>query len=142
MEVPTLRELFDLMYGTRTIRQTGYLRYLNWRIYGDEALAGQKASVWVMRETHTLTIAHEQAAVAEYSIMLAPDGRHLAEMHPSRLMSPQVRVSAPVPTRLWDKQAFEHLEWRKVYRVPAYAPRRRPARMDLLQLAFPALLAE
>lgn len=59
VEVPTLRQVLDLIYGTRPIRQSGYIRFQNWRIYGDEGLAGQKASVWVMKETHSLTSVHE-----------------------------------------------------------------------------------
>ncbi len=122
VEAPTLRELFDLIYGTRKINRVGYIRYANWRIYSDEQLAGQKASVWVMKETHTLTIVHEEAALAEYGVLFAADGRHFDEMRESRTFPSPAH---PPPPRLWDERVMDAIEWRKVYRARQYAPRRR-----------------
>ena len=123
VETPTLRELFDLIYSTRKINQVGYIRYQNWRIYGDEQLVGQKASVWVMKETHTLTIVHEEAVLAEYGVVFDADGRHFEAMRESRQFpSPSL---APRPPRLWNDQLMDSIEWRKVYRARDSTPRRR-----------------
>jgi len=105
VDLPTLREVFELLYAQRTADRAGYIRYDHWRIYGEEGLARRKANVWLMKET--LTIALGDVPVTQYGVAYAPDGRHLAEVrelnaYPSPIRSPQAR--------LWDQQAMNAIE--------------------------------
>jgi hypothetical protein len=53
--IPILSEIFELLYGKRTIDKSGYICYQRWRLYSDEGLVGEQAAVWLMKETLTLT---------------------------------------------------------------------------------------
>jgi hypothetical protein len=46
----------------------GYIRYHHWRVYGDEGLAGTQMSVWLGKETRTLTLAFDGAPLAQYAV--------------------------------------------------------------------------
>lgn len=130
VETPTLQELFNLVYATRAVDQSGYIRYLNWRIYGEEGLAGRRANVWVMKETRTVTIAYQQEPVAEYRVVLAPNQREREQVSELR----QFPTPYHAPPRLWDQHSMNQLEWRKVYRVPRRAMHRKAFPPPVVQL--------
>ena len=83
--IPTLSEIFELLYGRRTIDRSGYIRYQRWRLYSDEGLVGQPAAVWLMKET--LTVTHAEQPAAQYAVDFGPDARsfdNVSELHNSR----------------------------------------------------------
>ena len=133
---PTLQELFNLVYATRTLDRSGYIRYQTWRIYGEEGLAGRRANVWVMKETHTLTIAYQQEPLAEYQVEYAPNHLTQHNQHPWANLTElrQFPTQFPAPPRLWDQQQMNQVEWRKVYRVPHTTPRRKALPPPVIQL--------
>jgi hypothetical protein len=120
VDLPTLDELFHARHAERRIDQHGYVQCNHWRLYGEEGLAGQEASVWLYRET--LTIAYQEEPIAQYAMTAGPDPARWEEIlelraFPSRYPSAQ--------GRLWDQQTLATIEWRKVYRVPRRARRQR-----------------
>jgi transposase len=70
--VPTLQHLFELLLTQRKVDAQGYIRYHHWRVYGDEGLAGEQASVWLGKETRTLTLAYDGAPLAQYAVSFSP----------------------------------------------------------------------
>lgn len=64
---------------------------------------------------------------------MVADGRHFTQMQESW----QFPAPTLAPPRLWDEATMEAIEWRKVYRVPEYAPRRRKVLSSLIQLTIP-----
>lgn len=56
----------------RTVRAPGSMRYHRWRVYGDEAVAGALADVWLAKATRVLTVAHDALLVAQYAVTCAP----------------------------------------------------------------------
>jgi hypothetical protein len=143
----------------------GYIRYHHWRVYGDEGLAGERASVWLGKETRTLTLVYDGAPLAQYAVTFAaaseqtdPAGRQRKRQRRARRSAQQTpktplhgqiddlqqtdRFPSPHPSlqpHLWDAEARSAIEWRKVYRLPAYAPRRPPSALAALQLPLLAL---
>jgi Integrase core domain len=116
--IPTLSQLFELLYGTRTIDRSGYIRYQHWRIYSDEGLVGEHASVWLMKET--LTVTHAEEPVAQYAVAYGADGRSFENLTESRSFPPH-----PSPQlRLFDTRIMDEVEWRKVIRLPQYSARK------------------
>lgn len=60
VELPTLEEIFHAAHDQRSVDRHGYVRYRYWRLYGEEGLAGERASVWLVADT--LTIARTSTA--------------------------------------------------------------------------------
>lgn len=118
--IPTLSQLFELLYGTRTIDRSGYIRYQNWRLYSDEGLVGERASVWLMKETLTITRQDiPDDPVAQYTVTYDADGRTFQELNELRPFP-----SHPTPQqRLFDVGTMRAVEWRKVIRLPSYRSR-------------------
>jgi putative transposase len=116
--IPTLSEIFELLYGKRTIDRSGYIRYQRWRLYSDEGLVGEQAAVWLMKET--LTVTHVEQPIAQYVVDYKSDGRSFENMT-------ELRAFPPHPTaqpRLFDEEIMSEVEWRKVIRLPDYARRK------------------
>src|SRR5262249_30067616 len=139
VEVPTLQDVFQLLLAQRTVDRAGSIRYHNWRVYDEERLAGTRASVWLAKETRTLTLAHEMRPVAQYAVTFAAAGTRgagrqeviedLRELYafPSPQPSPQ--------PHLWDAATLSDLEWRRVYRLPSRAAvRHRLPSADAVQM--------
>jgi hypothetical protein len=119
VELATLDRLFQARQVARRLDQSGYVRYHNWRLYGEEGLAGETAAVWLYRES--LTIAFEEEPLTQYTVTFRPDGGPRAEIEdiaerrslPARYPSPQVR--------LWGEETLRQVEWHKVQRLYPYA---------------------
>jgi hypothetical protein len=149
--VPTLQHLFEMLLTQRKVDAQGYIRYHHWRVYGDEGLAGERTSVWLGKETRTLTLAYDGAPLAQYVVSLGSSDSPAEEAkrqnkrrkrsQRSIQQTPKTpqrgeiadlqeayRFPSPRPSlqpHLWDEESRSAIEWRKVYRLPAYAPRRR-----------------
>src|SRR5579871_580272 len=116
VELPTLDQIFHARHASRHLNQRGYIRYLNWRLYGEEGLAGEEACVWLFKET--LTIAFAEEPIAQYEVNYAIDG-HTPEQITELRPIPSTHPSPQLP--LWENQ---QVEWHKVKKLLPYAPRR------------------
>jgi hypothetical protein len=119
VDLPTLEQLFFARHAARRLGRTGYLRYQNWRLYGEETLAGAPASVWLMKET--LTIAFQDDPLARYGVTTQADGHTLKEVGEAQPILTSYR-SPQLP--LWQPEV---VEWHKVRKLSPYARRSRPA---------------
>jgi transposase len=102
VDLPSLEHLFFTRHTARHLGRTGYVRYQNWRLYGEEGLAGAQACVWLMKET--LTIAFQDTPLAQYGATTRADGRTLKEVREAQPVPPH-HLSPQLP--LWDPEVVE-----------------------------------
>ena len=109
------RVLYDTQF-TRSLDAHGYVRFKNWRFFGEDGLAGEQVSVWMYEGT--LKIEYQATALSEYALHLSPDHQRIeAVKNPRRIethfRSPQLH--------LW---RTSDTEWLLALRRPDPAPRR------------------
>jgi transposase len=107
-----------ILFATRSTRyldKHGFLRFSNWKFYGERGLAHQPVAVWVYEGT--LKIEYQATTLSKYTVQLQEDRRHVREVSNPRLAdtpfrSPQLTLIDLSPTE-W------LLYWRTPQRVPA-----------------------
>lgn len=116
---------------TRSLDAHGYVRFKNWRFFGEDGLSGEQVSVWMYEGT--LKIEYQATALSEYALHLSPDHQRIeAVKNPRRIethfCSPQLH--------LWQTS---ETEWLLALRRPDPAPRRSQGKIITLarQLPFP-----
>jgi transposase InsO family protein len=110
----------DRLFRARAHRRVdgaGFVRFRNWRFYGERGLAGAEAAVWVLGET--LTVEYATDTLARYRIAYEPDERRIRAVAEPQLFA----TSYPSPQPFLD--TFAALEWHRALRVPPYQPRRK-----------------
>jgi hypothetical protein len=55
----------------RILDSLGYARFRHWRVYGEEALAGNEAALWLAAES--LTLGHAGGPLSRYAEEVEPD---------------------------------------------------------------------
>ena len=115
---------------TRHIDTYGYVRFRNWRFYGERGLAGTPVAVW--EYDGSLRLEHEAVLLSSYSIAFGGDGKHIREVRNPHLLdtpyhSPQLSLFDLGPD-----------DWLLYLREPEYAPRRHASGSRFVQLALPA----
>ena len=88
------RILFATRY-TRHLDRFGYVRFQNWKFYGEPSLAKAPVTVWVYEGS--LKIEHQTVTLATYNVELQEDRKHLQEVSHPRLSrtpfrSPQLAI--------------------------------------------------
>jgi putative transposase len=120
-----LARCFAPILSTRRVDQAGYIRFRNWRLYGERGLADHPASVWVTDEEVTIQFAEEP--LARYGVTYQRDHRSFRQVTPRRIF--KTRYTAPqVPLPGVDPSA-----WPLVIEQPQLRRRRR-SRHRFLQL--------
>ncbi len=115
---------------TRHLDKYGYIKFRNWRFFGEDGLAGEEVSVWVYEET--LKIEYQTTALSLYSIVFQPDHKHILDVkNPRRIethfRSPQLDLWQPTDT-----------EWLLALRRPEQGKRKkRRTLLVAVQLTFP-----
>ncbi len=64
-----LRRAFFSTRSTRVLDALGYVRFLDWKLYGEEALARREASVW--QQPGSLTLEYAGETLSAYDVELA-----------------------------------------------------------------------
>ncbi len=124
--------LSRVLYATQFIRSLdshGYVRFKNWRFFGEDGLAGEQVSVWMYEGT--LKIEYQATALSEYALHLSPDHQRIeAVKNPRRIethfRSPQLH--------LWQTS---DTEWLLALRRPDPAPRRNRGKIVALARQLP-----
>src|SRR5947209_17773071 len=120
------RILFATRY-TRYLDKHGFLRFFNWKFYGEQGLAHQPVSVWVYEGT--LKIEYQAMTLSKYTVELQEDRKHLKAVSNPGL--------AETPFR-WPQLTLIDIgphEWVLYWRIPPYAAaRRRHKGREMLQL--------
>lgn len=76
------RILFATRYA-RYLDKHGFLRFFNWKLYGERGLAHQPVSVWVYEGT--LKVEYQAVTLSKYTVELQEDRKHLKEVSNPRL---------------------------------------------------------
>ncbi len=128
-----LRRAFFSTRSTRVLDALGYARFLNWRLYGEEALPGREVAVWLQPESLTLEYGGE--TLSSYDVELSRNTGKLKAVGSARLFEttyalPQLRLFA-----------LDEAGWLKVLKLKGYASRRPAGPMALQEVLFPYLEA-
>jgi len=116
---------------TRHLDRHGYVRFKNWRFFGEDGLAGEEVSVWMYEGT--LKIEYQATALSEYALRFSTDHRAIeAVKNPRRIethfRSPQLH--------LWQTS---DTEWLLALRRPDPAPHRNRGKLGELARQLPLL---
>ncbi len=116
---------------TRVLDALGYVRFLDWELYGEEALASREAAVWLQPES--LTLEYGGQTLSAYDVELATDTGKPRTVGRPRLFEtsyivPQLRLFA-----------LDEAGWLKALKLEGYAPRRSASPMALQEGLFPYL---
>jgi putative transposase len=128
-------DLERAFFSTRFVRvldSLGYARFWDWRVYGEEGLAGREAALWLHAGSLTLEYAGE--ALSRYDVEVAKAARKLKAVTRPRLFETSHRLSRS-QQRLFELDALGEAGWLKALKLEGYA-RRGPRGSLALQEAF------
>jgi hypothetical protein len=125
---------FSAICETRTLTRAGYARFRDFLLYGERALAGEKAMINIFQDT--LAVEYGVHPLAKYSVEWQPDDKHLLRVGNPRLydhpyQSPQLALWSP-----------EAVEWFVIIRAAPHGSRPRHKRIARLLVMQPPLLTD
>jgi putative transposase len=129
------KELGRAFFSARFVRvldSLGYARFRHWRLYGEEALAGNEAALWLAAES--LTLEHAGEPLSRYAVEVEPDTGALRSVGRPRLFETPRALSQ---ARLFALDALGEGGWLKAMRLKGYAPRAPRRSLGLQQTLFP-----
>ncbi len=91
-----LARVFAPLLTSRRVDQQGYVRFRNWRLYGERGLAGEPASIWITDED--VTIQADAEPLATYGVSYQRDHRHFRQVTPKQIF--ETRHGSPQPPLL------------------------------------------
>src|SRR5215203_31349 len=116
----------------RVLNALGYARFRHWRLYGEEALAGREAALWLAAES--LTVEHAGEPLSRYEVEVEPDTGVLRSVGRPRLF--ETPRALPQPP-LFALDSPGEAGWLKALRLEGYAPRRPRGPLPLQEALFP-----
>ena len=116
----------------RVLDSLGYTRFRHWRVYGEEALGGREAALWLAAES--LTLEHAGEPFSRYEVRVEPSTGELRSVGRPRLFESSHGLRRP-QRRLFGLDALGEAGWLKAMRLERYAPRS-PGRPQALQQAL------
>ena len=129
-----LRRAFFSARFVRVLDSLGYTRFRHWRVYGEEALAGREAALWLASES--LTVEHAGEPLSRYDVRVEAATGDLRSVARPRLFENSHGLYRS-QRRLFALDALGEGGWLKALKLDGYAPRapRRPR--ALKQAIFP-----
>lgn len=127
-----LRRAFFTSRFARTLDSLGYARFRHWRLYGEEALAGREAALWLAAES--LTLEHAGEPLSRYEVRVKAETGELRSVGRPRLFGTSAAVAQP---RLFGLDVLGEAGWLKALRLEGYTPRRPRGPLALQQALFP-----
>jgi putative transposase len=127
-----LRRAFFSSRLARTLDSLGYARFRHWRVYGEEALAGKEAALWLAAES--LTLEHAGEPLSRYEVRVEADTGKVRSVGRPRLFGTSAAAAQP---RLFGLDALGEAGWLKALRLERYSPRRPGGSVALQQALFP-----
>lgn len=108
------RDLEKAFFSTRFSRRldsSGYATFRRWRLYGEEALAGGEAALWL--QDKSLMLEHNGEAISRYTVQSASDtGKLVSVSNPTLFESSErARLLQPKLFRLEDMLGDGWLKW-------------------------------
>jgi len=129
-----LRRAFFSARFVRVLDALGYTRFRHWRVYGEEALAGREAALWLA--TESLTIEHAGEPLSRYEVRVEPDTGKLRAVAGARLFENSHGLRRP-QQRLFALDSLGEGGWLKALRLEGYAPRPPRGPLALQEALFP-----
>ena len=126
-----LRRAFFSARFVRVLDSLGYTRFRHWKIYGEEALAGRGAALWLAPES--LTVEHAGEPFSTYEVRVGGAGE-LRSVGRPRLFENSHGLSRP-QRRLFALESLGEAGWLKALKLRGYVargPRRPPALQQAL----------
>jgi hypothetical protein len=130
-------ELSRAFFSARFVRvldSLGYTRFRHWKVYGEEALAGREAALWLAAES--LTVEHAGEPLSRYEVRVEPGTGELRAVTRPRLFENSHGLNRP-QRRLFALDSLGEGGWLKAMRLEGYAPRRPRGPLALQQALFP-----
>jgi hypothetical protein len=126
-----LRRAFFSARSTRVLDPLGYVRFLDWRLYGEETLPRREVAVWLQPES--LTLEYGGKTLSAYDVELSPDTGKPTAVSGARLFGtsyalPQLRLFA-----------LDEAGWLKALKLERYAPRQFRFPLHLQEVLSPYL---
>jgi hypothetical protein len=117
---------------TRHLDKHGYVRFKNWRFFGEDGLAGEEVSVWMYEGT--LKIEYQTSTLSEYTLRFSSDHQQIEAVSDFRRIETQF-VSPQL--HLWRRG---ETEWLLALRQPERSKRKtRCGSTNVVQLRFPEM---
>ena len=125
---PELARIFAPLLNRRRVDQQEYVRFRNWRLYGERGLAGEPASIWITDED--VTIQAYDDPLATYGVKYQRDHRHFRQCQGRSAYSVRtwsqspafVEVAAGDETKWPGRPRFQQAAWHHpTRRAPAGA---------------------
>ena len=134
-----LERAFFAARFSRVLDPLGYVRFRDWRIYGEEGLAKREAAIWLHEKTLTLERAGQ--ALSRYDVEYAPGGSREAEGKLAAVARPRLfeTLYTSAQLRLFGLDALGESGWLKAMRLEDYAPRKARHPQALQDVLFPYL---
>jgi len=116
---------------TRHLDRNGYVRFRNWRFFGENGLARAEVSVWVYEGT--LKIEYQATALSLYALTFQPDHEQITEVKNGRRLETHFRSPQ---LDLWQ---LSDTEWLLALRRPEPVARKKQNKIVALaeQLTLP-----
>jgi len=132
-----LRRAFFSSRFVRVLDSLGCARFRHWRLYGEEALAGREAALWLAAES--LTLEHGGELLSSYVIKFVTGSEKLRAVGRPRLFD--TSPLSPQP-KLFSLDSLGEAGWLKAMRLRGYAPRspRRPQILQQTLFPYPEVL--
>ncbi len=110
----------------RVLDSLGYTRFRHWRIYGEEALAGREAALWLA--TESLTVEHAEEPLSRYEVRIEPNSGELRSVARPRLFENSHGLRRP-QQRLFALDSLGEGGWLNALKLRGYVARgpRRPS---------------
>ena len=114
-----LRRAFFSSRFTRVLDGLGYARFRHWRLYGEEGLAKEEATLWL--ESERLTLEHRGQPLSRYEVEFVGGTEESRAVTRPRLFQTS---HAPPQLRLFALDALGEGGWLEAVELEGYAPRR------------------
>src|SRR4051794_15310763 len=88
-----LQRAFFCTRFTRKLDSLGYARFRHWRLYGEEALTGSEAALWL--EPKTLTVEYAGEILSCYEVQYSPARTELRRVGRATLFETSMVVHQP-----------------------------------------------
>jgi putative transposase len=109
-----LRRAFFSTRFARVLDSLGYTRFRNWRIYGEEAVAGREAALWLA--TESLTVEYAGEPLSSYEVKVDAQTGELRSVGRPRLYETSHRREWP-EQRLFSLESLGEGGWLKAMKL-------------------------
>jgi len=93
---PELARIFAPLLTSRRVDHQGYVRFRNWRLYGERGLTGEPARIWITDED--VTIQADDDPLATYEVKYQRNRQHFRQVTPKQIF--ETRHGSPQPLLL------------------------------------------